>query len=92
MEPARVPAQSLAARPWAHVVDFGPPRNAASTRGLEDCGTLPVLVDQVPDRDLPICRSYWTPTADELAALNAGEPVQLAVWGVQVPVDVQVGY
>lgn len=92
MNPAPIPVEAKTQRPWAKERDYGPPRNHDTTRGLENCGNLPVLFDQTPDRDLPICRSYWRPTPEEIDALNAGVPVQLVVWGGQVPVDVQVGY
>lgn len=92
MNSCAVPEKALRQRPWGKLVDFGPPPGNEEIRGLESCGTLPVLVDDVADRDLPIHRSYWVPTAEELERLNAGQPVQLQVWGTQVPVGVSVDW
>ncbi len=92
MNPQPVPEKAQAQRPWGRLVDFGPPRGHGETAGLEDCGHLPVLVDKTSGLGLPVCRSYWQPSEDDIARLQAGEPVMLAVWGQQVPVDVQVGY
>ncbi|MBV6321917.1 hypothetical protein [Duganella violaceipulchra] len=51
--------------------------------------------DEVPCRALPITRvsydgiaavmSYWKPTADELAMLNAGGSVALSIIGTTMP-------
>ena len=91
MTPIPVPTAAQVTRPWGHLLNFGPPEGHATTPGLEDCGSLPVLLEVVPDSALAKCRSYWQPSPEDLVKLNAGEPVQLIVWGRQVPVDLQVG-
>ena len=65
-----------------------PPKD--SKRG--ECGALPVLI---VDDIHPFGRtffSYWRPTPEELAKLNAGEHVRLAIHGGAHPpvwIDVQ---
>lgn len=60
---------------------LGPPKDAA--RGT--CGALPVR--QVPDPHWGTCHySYWRPSPEELAILNAGGHVRLMVGGGHPPV------
>lgn len=47
------------------------------------CGALPItrtVVDGVA-----VVISYWKPTAEELALLNAGAPVALSIVGTSMP-------
>ena len=55
--------------------DFGPPR------GLTDaeCGTLPVKVWRDPPYGA-VHTSFWRPSAEELAALNAGGSVAVNLY------------
>ena len=54
------------------------------------CGALPVTRTECDG--LPVVVSYWMPSADELAALNAGKPVALWVVGSTVPpISMEVG-
>lgn len=52
--------------------------------GMDDCADLNVHVYN--DGEVRIITSAWLPTPDELALLNAGQPVQLHVYGHQHPV------
>ena len=47
---------------------------------IDECGALAITRIQYPD-GTPGVISYWMPTADELARLNAGRPVALLVLG-----------
>lgn len=51
-----------------------------------DCETLHVRVRPAHRT----CESAWYPSPEELALLNAGEPVILTVWGSQPPVSLNV--
>lgn len=54
------------------------------------CGALPITRTEVDG--VPAVVSYWTPSAQELAALNAGKPVALWVVGQAMPpVALEVG-
>lgn len=60
-------------------------------RGGVECGFLPVRVDRAGNGE-PMLVSYWRPTPEELAALNAGAHVELAVLsGSHPPVRLAVG-
>lgn len=39
-----------------------------------------------------IIQTCWEPTPEELAAISAGAPIVLSVWGAHPPVSVDVGY
>lgn len=39
---------------------------------------------------VPVILSVWEPTADERARIAAGENIELAVWGGQPPVALQL--
>ena len=47
------------------------------------CGTLPITRTHVAD--LPAVVSYWRPSAEELAVMNAGGAVRLWVVGATMP-------
>lgn len=47
------------------------------------CGALPIT--RTEHCGQPVVVSYWTPTVDELAALNAGAPVALWIIGQTMP-------
>lgn len=47
------------------------------------CGALPVTRTQVDG--FPVVVSFWRPTAEELAALNAGAALELSVIGHTMP-------
>lgn len=69
----------------------GAPRNWDENRD-GPCGALAVRVTYNCEETLNIkwCESAWEPTAEELAALNAGGQVILRVVGWQVPVALYV--
>ncbi len=94
MNPTAIPEDLIHAKPTAEIVNYGPPENNESILGLEDCGHLIVMVERpyagLPGGNMPICRSFWKPSEEELHLLKLGSVVQLSVWGQQVPVDVQV--
>lgn len=54
----------------------------------EGCMDLPVRVAQYEGQQ--VFESAWEPTPDELAQLNAGASITLAVLGMQPPVLVYV--
>lgn len=70
----------------------------ASTNGLlgkpsgvseSECGPLPIT--RVNFTNVKVCFSFWRPSAEELALLNAGKSVRIGVWGTtQPPIDVGV--
>ena len=45
--------------------------------------TLPATRTEIEGH--PVIVSYWQPSADELAAIAAGQPVALVVWGSTMP-------
>jgi hypothetical protein len=47
------------------------------------CGALPITRTEV--EGMPAVVSYWTPTPEEMAALNAGAPLALWVIGSTMP-------
>lgn len=51
---------------------------------IEECRPLAIVRGEYPNGQ-KVVASFWTPDAEELAALNRGEPVQLIVWGVTMP-------
>lgn len=53
-------------------------------QGVDNCQDLRVRVDHF--RDIRIISSAWFPTPEELAALNAGEPIVLSIYGADHPV------
>jgi hypothetical protein len=52
------------------------------------CGTLPLRREKIGQRIYHY--SNWKPSAEELAALNAGAVVELCCVGIQPPVSVGV--
>lgn len=73
MEPIKHPDANHALRP---PVDWDEEKNGP-------CATLEVFA-QVQGSDICI-QSTWMPNAEELAALNAGQPVVLMVYGRVIP-------
>ena len=71
-------------------MDNEPIENATRVIG-KDQGFVPLSVrDEVHDYGptfghVPVMVTQWRPTADELAALIAGAPVFLSLWGVSWP-------
>lgn len=59
---------------WTHA--FGKPEGMTD----EQCATLHVRAQRQEDESVTLT-SAWFPTPAELAALNAGEPVYLSVFG-----------
>lgn len=54
------------------------------------CGALPITRTECDG--VPTVVSYWMPSTEELAALNAGKPIALWVVGTTMPpVAVEVG-
>lgn len=54
-----------------------------------ECEGLPIT--RVAFDNVTVCFSYWRPSAEDLAALNAGKSIRLGVWGAtQPPVHVGV--
>jgi len=51
---------------------------------MNDCQDLHVCVYE--DSDVRIMSSAWMPTPDELARLNAGQPIYLHIYGSVHPV------
>lgn len=57
---------------------------APSGTTIEECRPLAIVRGEYPNGQ-KIVASFWMPDAEELAALNDGEPVQLILWGVTMP-------
>ncbi|MDR7331732.1 hypothetical protein [Roseateles asaccharophilus] len=54
----------------------------------DQCDALPItriLYDQVDGSTIPACVSFWQPSAEQLALLNAGRPVWLSALGLSHP-------
>lgn len=54
----------------------------------DQCQALPItriLYDQAGGGSIPACVSYWQPSEEQLALLNAGRPVWLSVLGMTHP-------
>lgn len=51
---------------------------------IEECRPLAIVRGEYANGQ-KVVASFWTPDAEELAAPNRGEPVQLIVWGVTMP-------
>ena len=59
-------------------------------QGELPCGALPITRTECDG--IPVVVSYWMPSAEELAALNAGRPLSLWVVGETMPpVAIEVG-
>ena len=52
--------------------------------GMENCQDLYVRVFE--DEDVRIMSSAWMPTPEELARMNAGQPIHLHIYGQSHPV------
>lgn len=52
--------------------------------GPEPCAGL-VIRDETTDEGTPVMWSAWEPTADEIAAMNAGSKVYLCIVGTAHP-------
>ena len=86
MNPVPIPEAAKAQRPWAEPIVVGPPVN--DTIG---CRAVEALVGETPDEGLTF-RIPYRPDEDDLAALNRGEPVWIALYCLQMPpVSVYVG-
>lgn len=51
---------------------------------IDECRALPIRRAQFSD-GAPCVQSFWKPTPEELALLNAGEPVIFTAWGTTHP-------
>lgn len=51
---------------------------------IEECKSLAVMRGHFPN-GTQVVVSFWKPDAEELAQLNAGEPVTLLLWGETMP-------
>lgn len=45
-----------------------------------ECGALPVIIFAEPGQ-IPVFASFWKPSPEDLAKLNAGEHIRLDVFG-----------
>jgi len=52
--------------------------------GMDNCQDLHVAVYE--DEDVRVMSSAWMPTPEELARLNAGQPIHLHIYGQGHPV------
>lgn len=53
---------------------------APSGMAIEDCTALAITRAKFPD-GLEVVISHWQPSAEQLALLAQGKPVQLTIWG-----------
>lgn len=54
----------------------------------DECQPLPItriLYDQAGGGEIPACVSFWQPSPEQLALLNASRPVWLSVLGLAHP-------
>jgi hypothetical protein len=58
--------------------------------GTEDNDLWTTVTFDSERPEVPVVLSVWEPTDEERARIAAGENIQLAVWGGQPPVAVQV--
>ena len=63
---------------------LGKPKNWDETNPGQSCGSLPIL-DVTAEQGGPGMISAWFPTPDEVALLQAGQPVYLMVHGSAHP-------
>ena len=63
--------------------ELGRPKDWDNERDGE-CGTLAIL-DWQPTEGQSAMTSAWFPTPNEVARINAGEPVYLTIWGSAHP-------
>lgn len=77
-------------KPEGSNLDLGKPADWDEERDGQ-CSSLPALRTH-DGRGHLVIQTTWEPDAEELAALNAGAPVVLTVWGVShPPVALDVG-
>jgi hypothetical protein len=53
--------------------------------GMPNCDNLPATMMVDENDGSVIIASFWQPTVEELAALNAGKPVTLFIFGKHHP-------
>jgi hypothetical protein len=81
MTPVRVPDLARQARPLTELILMGPPPGVSD----DDCGTVQMLVtNEVLPRIGRAHYAYFRPTDEELAALNQGAYLELALYGAGV--------
>lgn len=71
-------------RPTQHTSNndvLRPPRGASA----DECRPLPITRVLYQPSNMPAVVSYWQPTPEQLALLNAGRPVWLSVMGSTHP-------
>jgi hypothetical protein len=86
MNPSEVPEFARERYPQARYTVIGKPPGYSD----EEIGGLPALLDGSVPR-FPAIRSYWRPSAEDLAALNDGAYLELEVIAHQmVPVALNV--
>lgn len=89
MNPVPIPDEAREANPQAAERRFGPPEGVS----LEECGFVDVLIDtaSLGGEVSYVLMSYFRPTAEELAVLNAGGYLEVAQYGqVLQPFAVEV--
>lgn len=94
MNPIPIPPQSVLMRRDVFEATFGPPEDSEEVKGMEDCGTLAVLVEK-PNKEYYMNRlhSYWQPTDEEKERLRLGQPVRVTIFGSGMPpVAIGVGF
>lgn len=94
MQPIDLPPRSILLREKVRQARFHPPDDAATTKGMEDCGILEVLIEPADEENaLPRLHSFWEPTEEEWERMKQGEPIRITVWGNGLaPMSVSVGY
>lgn len=84
MEPMEIPARAILVRKEVRQAKFmpPPPANGQALKGMEDCGTLDVLIEpRDEEHDLPRLHSWWVPDAQERRLIRQGVPIRLTVYG-----------
>jgi hypothetical protein len=54
-------------------------------------GVVPLPINRSNENGIEMVQSFWKPDAVELAAINAGHPIILTIWGeTHTPVKLEV--
>lgn len=84
MEPIDIPARAILVRKEVRQAKFmpPPPENGKVLKGMEDCGTLDVLIEpRDEENELPRLHSWWVPNAEERRLIRQGMPIRITVYG-----------
>lgn len=82
MEPIPIPPRSILLREKIKQLKFMPPEGNDAIKGLEDCGTLEVLVEPTDEEhDLPRLHSFWVLSEEDMEKIQEGVPIRVTISG-----------